>query len=243
MFSPQSPQDFASERDDRTGAGGPHQIVQVTLPAVFLQTHVNPSRAPSSGPCTGTVSCRRSSSLQEAVSTSESSERLYRQLPMFVTYLDSKRLRLGPRALRCHRTRDGRGEVPALGPFSPVFRWLAQYDHSRHGICNSEADLCAFQCRPGIVSFLRGVREGGRQQLWIISSRLGEGRGIYSTSLALDVKRGETVCKGKSFNSRRLREGITTLHDHSVRHCNRRVATDDWRTESGQQSSPLENSF
>ena len=38
-------------------------------------------------------------------------------------------------------------------------------------------------------------------------------------------------------------EGTTTLHDHSMRDCNRHAATGDWQTESAQQPSLLENSL
>src|SRR5213592_702057 len=48
-------------------------------------------------------------------------------------------------------------------PVFRAFRWPGLYGHSQRGICNNEVTPFAFRCRPGRVSFLRGVREGGRQ--------------------------------------------------------------------------------
>src|SRR6266481_2418534 len=115
-------------------------------------------RVPFSGPCARVTFGRRRSSSKQAFSTSESSGRLYPQAPMFVTYHHSKRLQLELRALCRHRTLGDRAEVPTLGPFSPAFRLPERYDRSRPEKCNSEANLCAFQCHPERASFPHEVR-------------------------------------------------------------------------------------
>src|SRR6266436_5138751 len=104
-----------------------------------------------------------------------------------------------------------------LGPFSPVFRWPGQYDRSRRGKYNSEANLCAFQCHLEKASLLRAVLSGGRQQSWIISPRLGEGGLVYSSLVVLDVKQSEGLANGRAQPLRRAWAGEIRARKHN--HC------------------------
>src|SRR5258708_30078511 len=131
---------------------------------VFCQRAIALTVRHSLEPCTGAVSCRWSASLQEAVSTSESSGRLYPQVPKFVNYRDSKRLQLGPRALYRHRTSLGRAEVQAPGPFSPVFRWPERCAHFQLSRCSSGANPYASRYPLVKDASLHAILLGGHQQ-------------------------------------------------------------------------------
>src|SRR5271168_4593297 len=72
--------------------------------------------------------------------------------------------------LRCYISRVENGHtVPAIETLEkleraqvfPAFRWPVLYGHSLRGKYNNAATLYASRCRPGRVSFLRGVREDG----------------------------------------------------------------------------------
>src|SRR2546423_584427 len=87
-------------------------------------------------------------------------------LPTLPQAMSSDDLRLGDSATvavpRRHKRVDRVGTRERERVF-PTFRWPGQYDHSLRGKYNNEADPFVFRCRPGRVSFLRGVREGGHR--------------------------------------------------------------------------------